>query len=260
MTMRFFKYHGAGNDFILIDNREKNISLSEENIKLMCERRFGIGADGLMLLEKDPDLDFRMVYYNSDGKEGSMCGNGGRCIMAFAIKLGIVTTKAKFSAIDGVHEAYLLKSNSIRLKMNDVNDIHYENGHYFLNTGSPHHIRFVDESHKINVVEEGRRIRNHSRYSPDGTNVNFVEISSGKLFVRTYERGVEDETLACGTGITAAAICASMEAKTDKNSFEVKAPGGLLQVDFKKHSDTNFTDVWLTGPAEFVFSGEYTIN
>ena len=263
MKLEFSKYHGAGNDFILIDNRDKNIALTKKDIAKLCHRRFGIGADGLMILELESNFDFRMVYYNSDGKEGSMCGNGGRCIAAFAYKLGLINTEANFIAIDGEHTASInsIINNDldISLKMNDVKEISEDNGTYFLDTGSPHHIAFVDNVSEINVLEEGKEIRYSQKYAKtNGTNVNFVSQSENGLKIRTYERGVEDETLACGTGATAAAIAYAKKNKLFNKEIILQAIGGVLRLKFDNDSNT-FSNIILSGPAQWVFDGTYEL-
>ncbi len=257
MKIEFYKFQGAGNDFILLDNRIKEYdSITEKQVHLMCDRHFGIGADGLMLLNEKEGFDFEMIYYNSDGKEGSMCGNGGRCIVKFASKLGIKKRNYLFSATDGIHEAIMNLEKEVRLKMNDVNQVDFSLNRYVLNTGSPHYVTYVPDIEVVNVVDEGRRIRNSKDFAENGINVNFVQtLSDDSIYVRTYERGVEDETLSCGTGITAAAL---VSAHNDNgfNRVEIKTKGGKLDVEFDKVSDTQFKNIWLCGPAEFVFKGE----
>jgi len=253
MELQCYKYQGTGNDFVLIDNREKKISLTTEQIKWLCDRRFGIGADGLMLLELEPGIDFKMVYFNSDGNESSMCGNGGRCITAFAKYLGIVTTHAKFLAIDGIHEAKI-SDELVSLKMNDVREVEAGEGYFYLNTGSPHYVKFVNALENFDVYTEGKKIRNNDRFVFEGTNVNFIEKKDNELFVRTYERGVENETLSCGTGVTAAALVAALKGvSTDKNNCSIKTLGGNLNVKFEKVLEITFYNIWLEGPANFVF-------
>jgi diaminopimelate epimerase len=255
MQISFFKYQGTGNDFILIDNRKNEIQLSTEQIAFLCDRRFGIGADGLMLLEIEPGVDFKMVYFNSDGRESSMCGNGGRCITAFAKRLGLFDDKAKFIAVDGLHDA-VLTDGIVSLKMNDVKQIEKGDGFYVLNTGSPHYVKFVDDIRNYKVFEEGRKIRNSERFAAEGINVNFIEKLDDVLFVRTFERGVEDETFSCGTGVTAAALVAALTgASTGRNSCRIKTLGGDLNVKFDKVLESNFYNIWLEGPAELVFQG-----
>lgn len=261
MKLHIYKYEGCGNDFVLLDNRKKDINLSTAQIKQLCDRHFGIGSDGLMLLESLEGVDFKMVYFNSDGNQSSMCGNGGRCITAFAQRLGIIKEKAHFMAIDGEHISFIDKE-IISLKMNDVAIIEKHSDYFFLNTGSPHVVKWIKKIDDYKVFDEGKRIRYSEPFnSKGGTNVNFIELKNDKLFIRTYERGVENETLACGTGVTAAAL---IEAITDKpthiNFCDVVSMGGNLSVSYKKHSDNSFTDIWLKGPANFVFEGDYTVK
>lgn len=261
MKIKFCKYQGAGNDFILIDNRGNDFpELAVQHIKKMCDRHFGIGADGLMLLNNKEGFDFEMVYFNSDGKEGSMCGNGGRCIVQFASNMGIKKTEYTFSASDGTHKAEIDLNKEISLQMNDVKNVAYSLDHFVLDTGSPHYVKFVSKIEDINVVSDGRKIRNSKEFEKKGINVNFVEtLDEDHIFVRTYERGVEDETLSCGTGVAASAL---MAAHNDNgfNHVDVKTKGGNLGVEFDKISDSEFKNIWLSGPATFVFSGEYEIK
>lgn len=256
MNIKFSKYHGTGNDFIIIDNRSLKLKPKTEWIKKLCHRRFGIGADGLMLLEKSGDFDFSMKYYNADGNEGTMCGNGGRCIVAFAYSLGIIKKITKFTAIDGGHTAEILDNNLnafiVDLKMQDVQDINICDDHYFINTGSPHYVRFVKNLESFDVFNKGKRIRYSKEFMPEGTNVNFVEIRDKNLFVRTYERGVEDETYSCGTGVTASAIAFS--SKENRIVENIITLGGKLSVRFNRTENT-FEDVHLIGPVSFVFEG-----
>ncbi|TSA26120.1 MAG: diaminopimelate epimerase [Bacteroidetes bacterium] len=321
MNLVFHKYHGTGNDFILIDNRDGTIQLSGDIIARLCDRRFGIGADGMMLMTSRTGYDFGMVYYNSNGHESTLCGNGGRCITAFAHALGIIGNSARFLAVDGEHTSEILKEQGnvtwVRLKMADVpatscqvprsekrkakseiisgirHNRHCERGEAAasgiqINTGSPHLVLFVEDAAAIDVVGEGRKLRNDPQFGPDGTNVDFVEIKGDTLFVRTYERGVENETLSCGTGVTAAALAfASGQWPVGSGQWAVRSPqsavrshptsmslrakrsngigdpgsgiivetlGGKLTVYFRLENGT-FTDIWLEGPAEFVFEG-----
>ncbi len=256
--MQFYKYHGAGNDFIMLDNRDGSFDISDkELIKLLCHRHFGIGADGILLVENDTDTDFKMVYINSDGSIGSMCGNGGRCIVRFANDiLKIIPDKqnVKFRAVDGVHEAKIL-DNEISLKMQDVKDIGERNGFTFLHSGTtPHHIAFVENLKDFPICAEARIVRDASA-DPKGININYVEIKDGKIFARTYERGVEDETLACGTGATSIAIALHHLGKISENSATIKMPGGDLQISFEKLGDT-YQNIWLSGPTKLVFIGD----
>lgn len=261
MKIKFYKYQGVGNDFILLDNRENIYSkITTEQVKEMCDRHFGIGADGLMLLNKKEDYDFEMIYFNADGKEGSMCGNGGRCIVQFAFMLGIKKTKYLFIATDGAHEAEISLDKKVSLKMNNVKDVRFSLDHYTLDTGSPHYVKYIKNVEGFDVVTEGRKIRNSKEFVEKGINVNFVEkLSEDQIYVRTYERGVEDETLSCGTGVTASAL---ISAHNDNgfNRVEVKTKGGNLSVEFEKVNDTKFKNIWLCGPATFVFSGDIEIK
>ena len=261
MNLHFYKYEGCGNDFILLDNRNKEINLNTVQIKKMCDRHFGIGADGLMLLEIEKDYDFKMVYYNSDGNQSSMCGNGGRCITAFAEHLAVIKDKAHFMAIDGEHIAYKDKE-IISLKMNDVSNIETHSDYFFLNTGSPHVVKWVEHINDYPVFEEGKKIRYSEPYNIlGGTNVNFMEYIHGQLIVRTYERGVENETLACGTGVTATALVAALTHKAmNTGTCDVLTPGGKLNVTYIQQTNHLFTDIWLKGPAAFVFEGDYVVG
>ena len=256
--MQFYKYQGAGNDFVMVDNRHQVLFKNDtKTIKHLCDRKFGIGGDGLILLEESnqPNEDFKMVYFNADGNESSMCGNGGRCIVAFANFLQIIDKKAAFSAIDGFHEA-TIEDGLVSLKMSDVKEVEENNSFLFLNTGSPHHVLFSEGIDTLDIKKEGAAIRYSDLYNAaGGTNVNFVE-TRGKdvLKVRTYERGVEDETLSCGTGVTAAAIAAFITGRTSSGKVRLETRGGDLSVSFEKEG-TGFKDIWLTGPAEQVFQG-----
>ena len=257
MDTLFNKYQGTGNDFIIIDNRELLFISDPEIISRMCNRRFGIGADGLILIEPHTDADFRMRYFNADGYEGSMCGNGGRCAAHFAFSHNIAGNVMQFIAYDGVHWA-TIDGDIVHLTMSDVMHFRVTDDNCFLDTGSPHHVSFVSETDKIDVVAEGRRIRYSDEYAPGGTNVNFVKITENRLEVRTYERGVEDETLSCGTGVTASAIAAVRYRQFDRMPVTVVTLGGTLTVSFQAGEDIN-TDVVLSGPAIFVFEGEYKL-
>jgi diaminopimelate epimerase len=256
MQIEFEKFQGTGNDFILLDNRDGRYSdLDERTINWLCDRRLGVGADGLMLLQVVAAYDFEMKYYNADGRESSMCGNGGRCIAAYAKRLGIGGRKVKFLAIDGEHEALFLDNGQVQLQMSDVEEIHVEPSHYFLNTGSPHHVSFVEDVDEIDVYTLGKATRYSDEYKPGGTNVNFVSWLGDGIRVRTYERGVEDETWSCGTGVTAAAICAGIEKGVDKMTCGVSTLGGKLSVSFHRVSEQKVQDIWLQGPVEFVYQG-----
>lgn len=258
MTLNFFKYQGTGNDFVIIDNRAQ--IFPKNNTKLvnfLCDRKFGIGADGLMLLENPENEvdDFKMVYYNADGNQSSMCGNGGRCLVAFANYLGIIKDEAKFTAIDGPHKASL-SNGLVSLQMQDVIAIQEEADALFLDTGSPHYIQFTGAIDSLDVKTQGAAIRYNQKFREQGTNVNFVEqLSPNAYKVRTYERGVEDETLSCGTGVTAVAIAANASKRSVGENIRLHTRGGELSVSFKKNAET-YSEVWLTGPATQVFKGE----
>jgi diaminopimelate epimerase len=256
----FYKYQGTGNDFIIIDNRENSLkNIETSSIKKLCDRKFGIGADGLILLCTKEGYDFEMIYYNADGKQSTMCGNGGRCIVRFAYDIGIHKSMYHFLAIDGAHEAEIDTNNNIRLKMQDVHSVEEHSSFSVLNTGSPHFIKYSNDVRHINVQKEGHDIRYSDAFKEEGINVNFVEnIGQYTIFVRTYERGVEAETLSCGTGVTAAALV-SAHNERGFNQVEVKTLGGNLSVEFIKSTDENFTDIYLCGLATFVFSGKVKI-
>jgi diaminopimelate epimerase len=262
MNLVFHKYHGTGNDFILIDNRKDIFRPEEKIISALCHRRLGIGADGLMTLNSHPETDFAMKYYNADGHEGTMCGNGGRCITAFARFLKIIDKETEFSAIDGVHKASILSESGsvsiVSLQMQDVIIPAQQKNSLFLDTGSPHYIEFVNSIEERDIFAEGKKIRWDKRFQPGGTNVNFVELDGDKLKVVTFERGVEDVTLSCGTGVTASALAAAVITGVKKGSFDIRTDGGGLKVYFENIED-KFTDIWLEGPAERVFSGEIEI-
>ncbi|MGC6430494.1 MAG: diaminopimelate epimerase [Jejuia sp.] len=256
MRQKFYKYQGTGNDFVMIDNRQQ--TFDKNNTKLvaeLCDRRFGIGADGLILLENHTDYDFKMVYYNSDGNESTMCGNGGRCLVAFAKQLGVIRDKAIFEAIDGVHQA-TIANGIVKLHMQDVSGISKNEAYTFLNTGSPHHVQFEEAIDNFEIKSKGAEIRYGDLYkNQGGSNVNFVKKINNETFrLRTYERGVEDETLSCGTGATATAIAMHYIGETEKNQVTIKVEGGELEVCFDA-SDKKYTNVWLIGPAKYVFEG-----
>lgn len=276
MTIHAYKYQGAGNDFVILDNRKNEYNLSTEQIKLLCDRRFGVGSDGLMLLGASDKYDFSMRYFNADGYEGTMCGNGGRCLVAFAAHIGI--KKFEFEAIDGYHHAEVLEIGKhrciVKLRMIDINEYKkYSENAYFLNTGSPHYVEFVENVMEYPVDEKGKYWRWYKDF-PGGTNVNFVEVAKNKIKVRTYERGVEAETYACGTGVTASSIATYLfcdKGFTEKEQimvssqgqkpyqietvkYDIQALGDNLSVSFKYNKDEKFfSDIYLTGPATFVF-------
>lgn len=255
MQQLFYKYQGTGNDFVMIDNRLQ--TFDKNNTKLvaqLCDRRFGIGGDGLILLENHDTYDFTMVYYNADGNESTMCGNGGRCLVAFARQLGVISNKAIFEAVDGLHHA-TIEGDIVRLQMQDVTVINAYDTHVFLDTGSPHHVQFEDDISSFDIKTKGAGIRYGAPYNTEGTNVNFVKQLSAEAFrVRTYERGVEDETLSCGTGVTAVAIAMHATKQTEATAVALQVEGGDLEVSFKVE-DGAYKDVWLIGPAKLVFEG-----
>jgi len=258
MQFDFFKYQGTGNDFVIINNHKLFFPKdNHELIRRLCDRKFGIGADGLMLLEQKQGMDFKMVYYNSDGKESTMCGNGGRCISAFAYALGIAERKGTFLAIDGIHH-YEIQDDIIRLQMIDVTDIRQDPdadaGNFVLFTGSPHYVSFRTEIEKMDLLEEARKIRYKDVFAQEGINVNVVELNAGKLLMRTYERGVENETLSCGTGTVAVALCFAHQNMLEQGTIEILTPGGNLAVSFQ-YKDGVITNIWLEGPAKLVFAG-----
>jgi diaminopimelate epimerase len=269
MSIPFYKFHGAGNDFIMVDNRQGLFNQAglnnRQSIQHLCHRHFGIGADGLMLLENAADHDFSMIYFNSDGLEGSMCGNGGRCMVAFARHLGIIEKDTRFGAVDGMHHARILEESpdkwTIALEIQDTPAPQYHENRYLINTGSPHLVIFHENIGSIDVVTRGRELRNAPDYTPKGINVNFVQVASqNQLMVRTYERGVENETLACGTGAVAAAIVAWAHGiQNAENRYLLQAPGGQLKVAFTppEKPEGKFTGISLTGPAQMVFSGKF---
>ena len=258
MNLTFSKYQGAGNDFVMVDNRDGNYSLSKDQIERLCDRRFGIGADGLILLENDIVADFQMTYYNSDGIDGSMCGNGGRCVVAFAKQLDIIKDHCNFVAYDGLHKAKCLEGGLVSLEMIDVHSVEKFNNAWKLDTGSPHLVFFKDSINEINVKELGSAIRNSNDFLEKGINVNFVQCKENHLFLRTYERGVEDETLSCGTGATASAIAAYEAGIVNTETIKVNVLGGLLEVSFSKQQN-RYTNIYLVGEAKFVFNGHVDV-
>ena len=253
MKINFTKYEGNGNDFIIIDDRKEEFS--EDNVLMiskLCDRKFGIGADGLILLRKHKVYDFQMIYFNSDGNESSMCGNGGRCLVSYALQLDIDLKTNSFLAIDGVHK-FKVVDNEIYLKMNDVKDIVVKNGYNFLNTGSPHVVQIVENVDEINVYEQGKKIRRQFQ-EMNGVNVNFVSFNNDIIKCRTFERGVENETLSCGTGVVAVALYAFKKKKISDNKIIVSTKGGCLSVSFKNDGNS-FREIWLKGDINKIFDG-----
>ncbi len=257
MTIPFYKYQGTGNDFVMIDNREGKFPHEIHHIQQLCDRRFGIGADGLILIENHPTLDFEMVYFNADGSK-SLCGNGSRCAVNFAKQLGIISSSTRFLTIDGEYHAMIDENQIVHLKMKDIGGLQAKGNDFFLDNGSPHHITFTQNNGATDVYGEGKAIRQSDAYKPGGTNVNFVEILDAQTIdVRTFERGVEDETFSCGTGVTASSLAASQ--KGIKSPVAIHTKGGQLGVRFEKTEKGTFENIWLSGPAKLVFSGEVTL-
>lgn len=260
MLLSFHKYQGTGNDFVILDNREK--TFPTEDIALvakLCDRRFGIGADGLILLENHVSADFKMVYYNSDGRLSSMCGNGGRCIVHFANRIGVIDRSTSFEAIDGMHTASI-SGDLVDLAMSDVTDIEMNGRHGFMDTGSPHYMVWREGIDQLDLIDEAHKIRYGERFKEEGTNVNFLQWSDEGVYMRTYERGVEGETLSCGTGMVAAALFASVSGKLGEHeSCAIYTRGGQAEVEFQKSGERAFEQIRLIGPAVHVFSGEMDV-
>ena len=260
MNITFYKYEGAGNDFVMIDNRNIRSSFTIRQIAKLCDRHFGIGADGLILLENDKEHDFYMRYFNADGREATLCGNGGRCAVAFARKLELIERETVFRAADGVHTAHILayeQTAIVKLQMHDVDHWNKHGEDLVIDTGSPHYVKFVDNCGITDVTALGREIRNSEPFRNDGINVDFVSDHGTFLEMRTYERGVESETLACGTGAVASALAYALRGKNPP--VKINALGGSLTVDFQ-FVNNRFTDISLTGPATFVFRGIINIR
>lgn len=255
MDIQFSKYQGTGNDFVIIDNRDGSVQLSNTQIAFLCDRRFGVGGDGLMLLGSATGYDFSMAYYNADGTEGTMCGNGGRCLVQFAHDHGIVQEKYLFIAIDGPHEAVIHQNGWIHLKMTDVNAVETGDTFFVTNTGSPHYVQLVEGVEQLDVVANGKAIRFNDRFKEAGVNVNFIEFQQDHLFVRTYERGVENETYSCGTGVTAAALTTHLH-KVGEHRIAIQTLGGALAVSFNNLGGGHFNHIWLQGPGTFVYKGQ----
>jgi diaminopimelate epimerase len=260
MTVKFYKYQGTGNDFIMIDNRDLSFKRDMKNeIAFLCNRKFGIGADGLILLQNTDGYDFEMVYFNSDGSESTMCGNGGRCLIQFAHDLNTIGNKCTFWAIDGAHEGEILSNGLVSLKMKDVSSIETVSDAYVLNTGSPHFVYFTNEVGKVNLVKEAHKIRYSEQFEKEGINVNFVEKKTdSEIFVRTYERGVEDETLSCGTGVVASCLALAFRSGLNFRGVAVTTLGGNLQVNFQQ-AGNGFHSIYLIGPAKNVFAGTIVV-
>jgi diaminopimelate epimerase len=262
MNIHFYKYQGTGNDFVILDNRDgKYSTLTEKQVNFLCHRRFGVGSDGLMMLNTREGYDFEMIYFNSDGKPGSMCGNGGRCLVKFANDIGIKKALYKFIASDGEHEAEIDEEDqTISLRMQDVTNVDELRGDFILNTGSPHYVRIVNELDNLDVFEAGREIRYNNTFREKGINVNFVRlVSDYEIDVRTYERGVEDETFSCGTGVTASALVC-FHNDNGFNNVSVHTKGGNLTVEYDRIDDDRYSNIWLCGPAKKVFEGDVEVR
>jgi diaminopimelate epimerase len=261
MQLTFHKYQGTGNDFVILDNRDGRYNgLTNEQVRFLCSRRFGIGADGLMLLNTANGYDFEMKYYNADGRESSMCGNGGRCLVKFAWNIGIRKEKYHFIATDGPHDAEIDDDGTVALKMKDVNTIKDYHSDFIVDTGSPHYIKMTSDVWNYDVFKKGKEIRYSNHFAKEGINVNFVEQKNNdEIIVRTYERGVEDETLSCGTGVTASAlVCYHNE--RGFNEVTVHTRGGKLTVEYDRTDDDTFNNIWLCGPAEKVYEGTVEVK
>ena len=258
MQLKFSKYHGTGNDFIMVYNYNDSYCLSQSDVKKICNRRFGVGADGLIIIENSLDADFKMTYYNADGFVGSMCGNGARCAVSFAKELELIQNQCEFLAYDGMHKGLILENGLVSIEMVDVSLIEVQNNIWKIDTGSPHLICFRDNVLEIDVKHEGASIRNSSNYIKDGINVNFVQLTNNEIFIRTYERGVEDETLSCGTGAIASAIAAYESGLLNSDRIKVNVLGGQLEVLFSKVG-SKYSNIHLIGPTKFVFNGEVDV-
>lgn len=259
MNINFSKYQGTGNDFVIIDNRDGNTSLTNQQISFLCDRRFGVGADGLMIIGTADGYDFRMTYYNADGTEGTMCGNGGRCLVQYAHDNGIVKDHYSFIAIDGPHEATINNNGWVHLKMSDVNSVEVGADFLVTDTGSPHYIKTVTNIEQYDVFNEGKSIRYNERFAKEGINVNFVAQCPTHLFVRTYERGVENETYSCGTGVTAAAITSCLH-EQGEHDIKIQTKGGKLAVSFNNQGGGHFNHIWLKGPGTFVYKATIQVK
>lgn len=259
MNLQFYKYQGTGNDFIIFDNRDESFRAEDLNIPKLCDRRFGIGADGVIVIENHSTLDFHMIYFNADGTK-SFCGNGSRCAVVFAQFLGIITSAATFLSTDGVHQADILSTGEVKLKMHDVEGIKNLGHAYELNTGSPHYVTYHADLENLDIVPVAKAIRYNDPYTESGINVNFIHSSDNRINIRTYERGVEAETLSCGTGVTASALVHHVQSEGKDGNFEtlINSRGGALSVHFA-YLKGRFTDIYLQGPATFVFEGEVTV-
>ena len=256
MTLNFTKYQGTGNDFIMIDERDLgDMDLSVAQISGLCDRRFGVGADGLIIIKSDSKSDFYVDYYNADGSQ-SFCGNGARCSVKFAREIGMIDSNCSFYAIDGLHEAEILANEDVKLLMSPVNQIFEEEGSCFItDTGSPHYVQFVPDLSETDIVDFGRKIRFGSRFSQNGINVNLAQLDENQILVKTYERGVEDETLSCGTGVTAVALAYAVHKNANQGITQILTKGGTLKVHWTK-TDLGFDQIYLEGPAVKVYGGQ----
>lgn len=255
MQIPFYKYHGAGNDFVIVHQSEISHELSPDFVAHLCHRRLGIGADGLIVIEPHTQYDFYMRYFNADGKEATMCGNGGRCAVAFAREAGYVGSKTTFLAVDGQHYASFADDGEVLLQMQDVSGIQHIDDDVYMNTGSPHLVKFVQDLDQVDVFNEGKKWRYAKKFQPEGTNVNFISANEDYIRIRTYERGVENETLACGTGAVASAIAASNASGQNYKRYRLQAQGGMLTVEWENHDNGYYRNVFLKGPVRYVFSG-----
>ncbi len=259
--IHFQKWQATGNDFIIVDNRNKILkNLSSEWISMICDRNFGVGADGFMFIQNHQNLDFEMRYFNADGNEAEMCGNGARSIIGFARSLGIIADSTTFQAIDGIHNGWITRQDHYRIKMVDVDVINSVDRGLFLNTGVPHLVIVTADPDQIAIVKQGREIRYSKEFAPDGTNVNFIDNRSDIIRMRTYERGVENETLSCGTGAVASAIATEYMNNSGKSKYEVQASGGLLKISFNRSDTDQFRDIYLEGEAKMVFKGDIVVS
>jgi len=254
----FEKYQGTGNDFIMIDNRDQIFDPEDKDlISSLCHRRFGIGSDGLILIREHESYDFEMIYFNPDGSQ-SLCGNGSRCAVMFSYSLGLIRQSTTFFTIEGPLRAEI-RDQTVHLSMPDVQKVTQFGDDFFLDTGSPHYVRFVPEADKVDVFYTGKEIRYSQPFQPDGTNVNFVQkTGNGEIYVRTYERGVEEETLSCGTGVTAAALVFGL--RENLKQVDIRTRGGNLKVGFESNGEVGYASIFLIGPAEKVFSGQISID
>lgn len=257
MKIKFDKYESGGNDFVLIDDRRNLHDLTSTKIRDICSRNFGVGSDGLIILKNSRIADIKMLYFNSDGKQSTLCGNGTRCLFSFALSLGVIKKRATIEISDEIYTAKISNKNLVSLKMKNINNIILSDNKAFLNSGSPHHVEITDDLDQISVKKKGAKIRFSMKYLPNGTNVNFCnKISDKKFEIRTYERGVENETLSCGTGATATAVAVHAMGLTSQTEIIIQTKGGGLTVSFEV-SKKGYKNIFLEGPAKFVFKGEY---